>query len=304
MKRIVISITALSVTCAAIAWAENPAPDSRAQAQVQAHTQIEQHRKQAEQQARSALDNEAIAAIKETQMAIEAISQGNERNALSALERATGKINVLVARSPANALIPVEVQVELIDTAPLEVRAIKRLAAAAEDAVSHKDYPGARVLLQGLISEIRVRTYNLPLATYPIAMQDAARLLDQGKPEEAKALLLLAVNTLAVIDHVTPLPLATAQQAIEIAHAQRDKDKDKAQKYLSTAKAELDRAKELGYAGNDPEYAVLTQAISEIEKQFEGNQDTGSAFTKLKEKVASFFKRQSESEKKAEVAKL
>ena len=132
----------------------------------------------------------------------------------------------------------------------------------------------------------------------------AARLLDQGKPEEAKALLLLSLNTLAVIDHVTPLPLATSQQAIELAHSQRDKDKDKAQKYLATAKAELDRARELGYAGNDPEYAVLAQAITEIEKQLQGNQDTASAFTKLKEKVATFFKRQTESEKKAEVAKL
>jgi len=40
-------------------------------------------------------------------------------------------------------------------------------------------------LLYSLESEIRARTYNLPLATYPLALQEAARLLDQGKNDDA-----------------------------------------------------------------------------------------------------------------------
>ena len=89
MKRIFIPFTIMSLAWVAIAWGENPAPDSRAQAQEQAKPQIEQQRQQAEQQARGTINNDAIAAIKETQAAIEAISKGNQKDALSALERAT-----------------------------------------------------------------------------------------------------------------------------------------------------------------------------------------------------------------------
>lgn len=281
------------------AAAQNPA---RAQAQAKSEQQAAQQRKDAEQEARKSLDQDAIAAIKETQTAIQSISDGKTDQALAALERATGKISLLTARNPATALIPVAVEVNLIDMAPLDRKAIKTIGKAAEDAVEARDFPAARVLLQELISEIRIRTYNLPLATYPIAMRDAAQLLDQKKTEEAKALLTAAINTLAVIDRVTPLPLVTADVAIAEAQAQKDKDKDGAKQLLAVAKQELARAKELGYAGKDPEYAALNDAISDVEKQINGNQNSDSAFSRLKERVASFFHRQSESKKGSEVA--
>jgi hypothetical protein len=123
-----------------------------------------------------------------------------------------------------------------------------------------------------LISEIRIRIYNIPLATYPIALRDAAKLLDQKKTDEAKAVVQLALNTLAIVDRVEPLPIVTAQAAIEEAQTQRDKDKEAAKKQLAVAKQELDRAKELGYAGNDPEYPALASAISDIEKQLNGGE--------------------------------
>jgi NADPH:quinone reductase-like Zn-dependent oxidoreductase len=61
-----------------------------------------------------------------------------------------------------------------------------------------------------------------------------------------------------VIDRVSPLPIVLAQRAINDAEALRDKDKEAAQRLLAVARNELDRAKELGYASNDPEYAALT----------------------------------------------
>ena len=292
----------------AAAQSADPSPDAvanqqgQAQAQAQANPQIEQQRQEAEQQAQKTLDKDAVAAITETQNAVKALQQSKTDEALAAIERATGKINILLARNPATGLIPVEATVHVIDTAPLDKKAIKAIAKAAEKAVDDKDFPGARVLLQNLISEIRVRTYNLPLATYPIALKEAARLIDQKKPDEAKGILRVALNTLAVVDRVTPLPLVIAEAAITEAQAQRDKDKEAAQRHLAVARSELDRAKELGYAGNDPEYGTLSQAISDVESQIKGNQDSRSAFARLKERVSSFFKRQSESQKRAEVA--
>jgi hypothetical protein len=300
-----LAILASYLLACSIVFADDTTKTSdgdRAQAQAKANPQIEKQRQEAEQQASKALDKDAQAAIDETNKAIKAISDGKTSDAIAALERATGKINILVGRNPANALIPVQLNAQVIDVAPTDLKAIKTIAKAADSAVDDKDYPAARVLLQGLVSEIRVRMANLPLATYPIAMQDAARLLDQKKTEEAKAVLQTALNTLVVIDHVTPLPIAVAQEAIKDAEAKRDSNKDEAQKLLATAKSELERAKELGYAGKDPEYAALSNEISNVEKALSGNGDSRSAFARLKDRVSSFFHRQSASEKRSEVA--
>lgn len=279
--------------------ADNPTDlgKQKKECEQQARPEVEQQRKEAEQKAEKALDKEAIAALEDTTKAIKAISDNKIDEALAAIERAAGKINILLARNPATALIPVAVQVEVVEAAPLDLHAIKARAKAAELAVEGKDYPAARVLLDGLTSEIRVRTSHLPLASYPAAMQEAARLLDQKMTKEANTILLTALNTLAVVDLVTPLPLALAQTAIQEAQTLREKDKDKAQKLLAVAKSELERAKALGYAGNDPAYAAMNTSISSIEKQLKGNENTASSFAKLKEMVASFFTKQSDSKR-------
>ena len=154
----------------------------RQEAEQQARPEIEQERKQAEDEASKNLDQEAMAAIDETQKAIDAIAANKTDQAMAAIEQATGKINILLARNPATALIPVSLEVDVIDAAPHDSKAIAEIAKNASKAMDDKNYPAARVLLYALTSEIRVRTYNLPLATYSAALQEAAHLLDQKKP--------------------------------------------------------------------------------------------------------------------------
>lgn len=209
-----------------------------AQSQAQARPEIEQQRRQAEQQAQQSLDRDAAASLEETQRAIKAIADAKTDEALAAIERASGKINVLLGRSPSTALIPVEVEVVVIDAAPRDVKAIRDVAKAAERAIKDRDYPQARV----------------------------------------------------------------AKTAIAEAQAVRDKDRDRAVALLNAARNELERAKELGYAGNDPEYAVLNREISDVEKQLKGNQGTASVFSRLKEKIEAFFKRQSDTPKRSQPA--
>jgi hypothetical protein len=48
------------------------------------------------------------------------------------------------------------------------------------------------------------------LVSYPTALKEAARLLDQNQPKEAAETLLTALNTLMVNDQVTPIPLVLA----------------------------------------------------------------------------------------------
>ena len=267
----------------------------------QARPEVEQERKQAEEKAQQTLDKEAIAAVDETTKAVKSIAENKKDEALATIERAIGKVNVLLARNPATALIPVSTAVEVIEGAPLDLKTIRARAKAAEDAVEDKDYPTARVLLDGLTSEIRVRTSHLPLATYPTALKEAARLVDQNKSTEARNVLLTALHTLVEIDHVTPLPIALAQAAINEAQALREKDKAKARQLLALARNELNRAKELGYAGKDPTYSAIDKSIANIEKQLRGTEDTASTFAKLKESVSNFFNKFSDTRRPARV---
>jgi len=270
---------------------------ARQSTEQKARPEIENQRKQLEQQAESALDKEAVEAIDETEKAIDAISKNKTDEALAAIEQATGKINVLLGRNPATALIPVNAEVDVIDTAPRDHQMILEIAQDASRAVDDRDFPDARILLHALMSEIRVRTYNLPLATYPAALTDAARLLDQKKNQDASMVLLQALNTLVAVDRVTPIPLLLAQEAVNQAQAQRDKDKATAQKLLETAKDELLRARDLGYAGKDAEYASLNAAITDLEKQLKGSGDTNSVFARLKEKLDAFLRQESQTQR-------
>jgi hypothetical protein len=258
---------------------------------VQAQAGIEKQRAEARQEADKILDREAIAVIEETQRAIDAIAANTTTEALAALERASGKINILLARNPSTALIPVSHEVVVFDTAPQDIQTIDEIGEAVDAVIASEDYAAARELLYGLMSELRVRTYNLPLATYPAALAEGARLLDQKKSDEARIVLMMALGTLLAIDQVTPLPLLVAREAINQAEAQRDKDTEIALALLDTARYELERAMALGYSAQEPEYKTMRDEISDIQKQLKKNEDTSSFFSKLQDRLSAFMAR-------------
>ena len=265
----------------------------RNRAEQQARPDLEKWRSEAEQQALKTLDKDAIAAIEQTVQAIDSIAAGKSADALKGIEEATGKVNIVLARNPELALIPVSVEALIIDTAPRDIDDIEKLGDAADKAILVDDFPTARALLGALRSEVRVRTYNLPLGIYPTALQEAARLLDKDS-QAASIALLAALNTLVTVDQVTPLPLLVAQEAINQAQTSAQKDKNAAQKVVETAEFELNRAIKLGYAGQDPEYSALKDDVSNLKKQLKGSEDTTSAFSKLKARLDAFLKRKSD----------
>jgi hypothetical protein len=265
----------------------------RNRAEQQARPDLEKWRNEAEQQALKTLDKDAIAAIEQTVQVIDSIAAGKTADALKGIEEATGKVNVVLARNPKLTLIPVSIEALIIDTAPRDIEDIEKLADAADEAILVDDFPTARALLGALRSEVRVRTYNLPLGIYPTALQEAARLLDKDS-QAASIALLAALNTLVTVDQVTPLPLLVAQEAINQAQTSAQKDKNAAQKVVETAELELNRAMALGYAGQDPEYPALKEDISNLKKQLKGSEDATSAFSKLKTRLGAFLKRESD----------
>jgi hypothetical protein len=92
--------------------------EQRKHADQRMRPEVEAQRRQAQQEVERILDSEAMAAIQQTERAVIAIAEDRVDEALAAIEQATGKIDVLLSRNPATALIPVNVQVNVIDTAP------------------------------------------------------------------------------------------------------------------------------------------------------------------------------------------
>jgi YfdX protein len=184
------------------------------------------------------------------------------------------------------------VQVVIIDAAPTDLKQIDHTVQLATDATKDKDLPAARILLAAVISELRIRTTSLPLATYPEALKRAAQLLDQGKNRDAGDVLLTALNTLVIVDHVLPLPLVLAQAAIDDANSQRQNNKQLALTLLEAAKNEIIRSRHLGYLSEDAEYKALDDEISNLESSVKGPGNTTSLFAQLRERIAAFINRQ------------
>lgn len=267
----------------------------------QSQQEIEQERQKATNEAQSSLDQDAIAALEETRNAINAIDQGNTQEALQALERATGKLDILLARYPELALVPVSTQITIIDLAPRDFDLIEPIRDEAKRAVNEENFPTGRALLHNLVSEIRTSTVNLPLETYPDAMKESARLLHQGRTDEARAVMQLALSTLVVTEQSRPIPLINALTELAAAMAlaaqgqdqqnQDQQNRDQVLRLLEDARTQLKLARELGYARRDPEYKELDRAIRDIERQIRAKEKTESPFAKLREKFSSFFNR-------------
>ncbi|MGF1991463.1 MAG: YfdX family protein [Nostoc sp. ZfuVER08] len=253
--------------------------------------EIDNERQKATDEAQRCIDQEAVSALKETRNAINAIDQGNTQEALQALERATGKLEILVARYPELGFVPVSAQVNIIDLAPDDSNEIERIRNYIKSTVNEDDFRTARQLLNSLVSEIRTTIFNLPLETYPDAMKEAARLLNEGKTDEAKTVLQLALSTLVVTEVARPLPLLRADIDIISAIAIGDSDRERTLRLLEDARNQLRLTQQLGYAKGDPEYAELEQAIHDIERQVRANERTADPLSRLLEKISSFFKR-------------
>lgn len=313
-KRVWIAIAILAALLVALLvwkpWRQGPAapPSSSAAPAAAASTPTaagqtgrggpyERQRAAAETSADATLDVEAVNVLAETDRAITRIAAGDRKGALAALETAAGKAKILVGRNPANALIPAAAEVQVIDTAPLDESRIGRMRRSLQLAVIADDLPGARLILDSLRSEIRVRTYHIPLGTYPDALAQAAALIDQQKNQQAAEVLTRARSTLVMIDEVTPLPLVVAQAAVDAAKA--DSDVQRRAQHLSAAREALERTEDLGYGDKDTRKALLAE-IRGLEGGAKAGSDIEAALermqTRLKDVVAKLKGEQKQAE--------
>lgn len=266
------------------------APASELSEAIEEQVQSEVDEELAERQ--KAIVEEAHAALDETHAALKALEADDKKEALAALARATGTLELLLARSPELAFAPVDVDIVTHDLYA-SVGAITAARKRAEELLEDGRVQEARALLSGLGSEIVISVTNLPLATYPDAIKAVAPLIDQGETEKAKTALRSVLNTLVVTKRVISLPVVRAaymlEEAKELVNQEEPSEEDAAaiEKLLAGAREQLEMAEALGY-GNEEAHKKFRSQITELEQKIGGGEATDNVFARLRKSLDGF----------------
>ncbi len=242
---------------------------------------------------RSKLIREAVEVIAQTQALILQLDSIHQENAERIIAELIGKIEILTAAHPELSLLPIDVH-SRVNEVITDIHAIKGIVGEAEKAMDKGYYQVARTLLNDLASEIVISTVNLPLATYPQGLKEAAVLIRQKRLAEASDLLKKMLNTLVITEQIIPLPVMRAQQyviealALDLAKAA---DREEIIKLLDNADYQLKLAEALGYGKRTKDYKDLYKAIHDIKRSIE-REEAAEAITqsleKLKEQLSKF----------------
>jgi len=142
----------------------------------------------------------------------------------------------------------------------------------------------ARMRLMPLEDDMIIATQRLPINEYLASTKSALKLLDANKTEEAMESLVTGMSLMEVDMVVIPIPLMVAEDLIIEASTLDKARKDEAQKLLSMAQDELEKAVLLGYTQkHTPEYKALLESISEIRKEIKGKNEVEKLYDKLKD---------------------
>jgi len=241
----------------------------------------------AEQKAQNTqLTKEAIRAIKYTQDALLYLANHKIDKAKETLKNAIGELAVVLNTPNPPYLLPIDVQIKAYKFNG-DIKKIDTLKEEAKNMLLSNKIPKARNILNILRSEIVIKTINLPLATYPSALNLAIKYLNENKIKEATEVLSMALSTLVEIDNIIPIPLIKAQALIEA--SKQTKDKQQLIDYLQEAKNQLIIAETLGYTSkSNITYKMLKEKIETIEKEIKKGNNTTSLFEELIQKIKEF----------------
>jgi len=234
-----------------------------------------------------------LTTISQTQDLIVEIDKGNTKKAIKKGKELIGDLEVLLAKDPSLALIPINVTYQKEEFVA-DIKTVRDAVKLVKKAIKKGHYRVASDILKDLRSEMVISTYLLPAATYPEAIKAAVVLLEDGKKEEAKLALIAVLNTLVIETEVVPLPVLNAEQMVIEAALIDAKDHTKVDdviNLLNNADYQLQLAEELGYGKKDKEYGALADVIKELKKSVKAKKDSKSKFDALKEKIRTFKER-------------
>ena len=268
-------------------------PEARNEATESVQPQVDAEATDQAAERRKKVTADAVAAVNETKNALKLLDDKKTEEALAALERATGKLELILAREPTLALAPVDVEVVTYDLLA-DLDTIKAVIKNAEDYLEDGEIQKARPLVADLASEIEFRTVSIPLATYPAAIKAVAPLIEEGKLDEAKVALQAVLNILVVTTDVVPLPILRAEILLRNAEAlaenkeRTDKDNETLASQLAEARHQIKMAELLGY-GDKKAFKPIYEQIDQIEEKASNNGSGQGWFDKIKQQLSDLI---------------
>lgn len=216
------------------------------------------------------ISKEAHDAAAATQAALKALTDNQPKQALAALQVASGNLHLLLSRDPGLALAPLDIKIQVLE-GPTNLKDIKVIKHDLEEMISDNRFQDARPILDSLVDEVRITVVSLPMGSYPAAIDRAAPLIDAGKLAEAKQELIRVLDTVVYEQDVTPLAVIRAEdklnEAFRIEHAEdlsSQATRSKIAELVDSANDDLNLAEALGY-GDKQEYKLLYQAMDGLE---------------------------------------
>ena len=239
------------------------------------------------------LTKEALTTVAKTQNLLVEIDKGNTKTAIKKGKELIGDLEVLLAKDPSLALVPVNVTFQK-DEFVADINTVNETTKLAKEAMNKGYYRVASDLLKDLRSEMVINTFLIPTATYPEAIKASVVALEANDTDLAKGILINVLNTVVVEKVVLPLPVLKAEQMIIEAATIDAKDHENVKQVialLSNAEYQLQLAEALGYGKKDKDYVMLSKAIKELKKSVKAKKDSKSKFDKLKSDIKDFQKR-------------
>lgn len=196
-------------------------------------------------------------------------------------------------REPELALAPVDVNVITYDLLA-RPETVKAMIHDAENHLEDGRIQQARPLIANMASEIVYRTTSIPLITYPTVIKAVTRMIDQDRPDEARASLQAALNTLIETSDVIPLPILRARLLLESAEALAENeertpsDNETLEDLLEEARTQLNLAELLGY-GEKETFKLMFEQLDRIEEKTAGGKGGKGWFDRIKQQISQIF---------------
>jgi hypothetical protein len=244
------------------------------------------------------LVKEALTSLHLSAEALQNLNENKTGDAKKNIELALGKLESILSAKDTPKLLPIENRM-----------VVKNFIGTADDVEKRLDFvkkliddgkiQEAGELLITLQSEIDITVVSLPLVTYPDALKLASKYIIEEKPEKAKEVLALALNTFTEVKQIIPIPLINTLELVAIASDIAKENKNQALKHLFMASSELDKAEKLGYVSKSTTtYKQLHELITGVEKEVKGPNKAEKLFEELGEKLKEFKDKVLSSEKK------
>ncbi len=229
---------------------------------------------------------EIVEGLTKTLKAIEALQKNDTKSAQKYLDEASALFDKALKANPNLKLVPIANEIVVYEFAGTS-QDVKKALDIAKGLIEKYETQVARAILIPMKDEIDIATEFIPMDLYPEATKKAAKLLKEGKKNEAIGALIDGLNTIVTNIAVVPIPLLSAQDLVEKASKLDKNKKDEVLKLLAAAKDELQKAVYLGYTKrHSKEYKSLSDEIAGIEKEVKGE----NKVEKLYEHIKNSFK--------------